>query len=459
MRSAPKNVGKVPSWVWAVLVLVHLGFLIYSVTHHSWFFPDTDRYIAAGQNLREYGELYARPWPATAPSGQAIQEFTIRPPGYPLFLSVLGVEANSVQPVWVLLVQSLLSMLNLGWVLIYWAKRAEPSAKQWAASLFLLLFPGQFIYANAVMSEIVLQTVVLGLAGLGAGCLIRPTGMRVAGLALSTCLAFLLKPVFYLLAFVLPILILGLAWQHRRVVWSLMGIVPLAVLLLYMQWNEQRTGYFHFSSIAEINLLHYNAAGVVRQVEGKQAEDRWVADVLAEANAQLSFRQRQLLIQHRATDVLKAHPVVYLRQQVQGMLAFFLDPGRFDIARFLSLNTGAGGLLEQMRGAGMRGLLEALWKLPLGFLALLALIAVANATRLGLAIRGFWRAHFAAKELKRGRWCLAGLILYVALLTGPLGAARFLVPVWPLLLLLALWGVKMPGIRAEQGAPVRQNEG
>ncbi len=42
----------------------------------------------------------------------------------------------------------------------------------------------------------------------------------------------------------------------------------------------QRTGYFHFSSIAEINLLHYNAAGVVRQLDGPAAEEKWVAGVL-----------------------------------------------------------------------------------------------------------------------------------------------------------------------------------
>ena len=43
--------------------------------------------------------------------------------------------------------------------------------------------------------------------------------------------------------------------------------------------------------------------------------------------------------------------------------------------------------------------------------------------------------------MKTARWLALGLLLYVAMLTGPLGAARFLVPVWPLLLALALVGM------------------
>jgi hypothetical protein len=42
------------------------------------------------------------------------------------------------------------------------------------------------------------------------------------------------------------------------------------------------------------------------------------------------------------------------------------------------------------------------------------------------------------------------LVAYVALLTGPLGAARFLVPVWPLWLALALRGLPQGAARAGQ---------
>ena len=161
--------------------------------------------------------------------------------------------------------------------------------------------------------------------------------------------------------------------------------------------------------------------------------------VLREANDQPDFATRQELIHSRATAVLKAHPVVYARQHAQGMAAMFLDPGRFDISQFLGLAPlPGGGLLTQVRAGGV---LRALVRLPLGLLSVLGLVLLANVARLALAARGFLALGNGAPWLRRGRWVAVGLLFYVAFLTGPLGAARFLVPVWPLLLALALVGL------------------
>ena len=207
-----------------------------------------------------------------------------------------------------------------------------------------------------------------------------------------------------------------------------------------MGWNWQRTGYFHFSSIAEINLLHYNAAGVVRQLQGQQAEEQWVAAVLRDASVAPGFAARQGLIQTRALEVLAAHPWVYAQQHLVGMATLFLDPGRFDLSQFLNLSPLAGGgFLNRVRTGDA---LRAVQDLPLGLLGLLSLVFVANMARLALAVRGFMRLKDSGPTLRHGRWVVAGLLLYVAVLTGPLGASRFLVPVWPLLLGLALVGLQ-----------------
>ena len=221
-----------------------------------------------------------------------------------------------------------------------------------------------------------------------------------------------------------------------------------------MAWNQQRTGYFHFSSIAEINLLHYNAAGVVRQVEGPAAEEAWVAGVLRAANAQKDFAARQRLIQTRAKAMVLAHPWVYAQQHVLGMAAFLLDPGRFDISEFLGLAPLAGGgLLAQVR-AGAWG--RAIGQLPLALLAGLLVVLLANSIRLALAVRGFWQLGRGPAAWRAWRLVAVGLLAYLALLTGPLGAARFLMPAWPLLLGLALMGLRgpvlPPAIRVESDA-------
>ena len=448
---------RVPGWVWVALVAVHLLALGWVLHTTNWSFPDSDRYLQAAENIRLHGQLYARPWTGISPQGQGVQEFTIRTLGYPLVVMSL----NWGKGVGTLLVfQSLLSLLNIGLVLGWWARRARPTNGQWLLALVgIVTFPAQFIYAHAVMSEVVLQTVVLLMAW-AAVAFIKTRELRyfAAGIG-AVVAALLIKPVFYPLAVVPAVLGMVLAWQRATKSLALLGLVPVVVVMLYMGWNKQRTGYVHFSSIAEINLLHYNAAGVVRQLEGPAVEEQWVAEVLREAAAKPDFAARQQLIQQRAGEVLWAHPLVYVRQHAQGMLTLFLDPGRFDVSHLAGLaEPRGGGLLAQARAGG---LWRAVSRLPLGLLAVLGLVMLANGMRLVLAVRGFWRLGNEGRVLRQSRWVAVSLLLYVAVLTGPLGAARFLVPVWPLLLALALVGLRWragPALRTGEAAPMREDQ-
>ena len=439
---------RVPNWVWIVLVAAHMLALAWALHSGHYTFPDSGRYRLAAMNLVRHNQLYARVWPNEAPRGQAVQEFTIRPPGYPMAIAALG---NAVASPWVvLLVQNGLSLLTLGTVLSWWARRVWPLPKHWLGALALILtFPAQIIYANAVMSETFLQSLLLALmVAITAFC---STGrLRYwVGVAGAATLALLLKPVCCLLAVGVAGAGLILGWYRRQPRLLVIGLLPLLVMGAYMTWNQQRTGYFHFSSITEINLLHYNAAGVVRQVQGPTAEETWITSVLRAANAQEDFAARQKLIQMRAEAVILAHPWVYTLQHALGVAAFFLDPGRFDISEFLGLAPlVGGGLLAQVRAGG---LWRTIGQLPLGLLAGLLVTLLANILRLVLAVRGFRRLGGGVAG-RAGRWVAVGLLAYLALLTGPLGAARFLMPAWPLLLGLALMGLRGPAEPAAKRA-------
>jgi hypothetical protein len=430
---------RVPYWVLIWVVVAHILAFSWALRTENWDFPDSDRYVQVALNLKHYGQLYARAWPQAVLAGQSIQEFSIRTPGYPGIILGLGGETGHFALL--LISQNILSLLTIGVVLCWWARWAQPRGKEWVGALLCVLtFPAQLIYANAVMSEIVLQAVVLAM--LAGGLLYMKTQQLAYFLAVAAAsiAALLLKPVFYPLAAIIAVIGVALGWRTRQLGFVLVGLLPTLVVMAYMEWNQQRTGYFHFSSIAEINMLHYNAAGVVRQLDGPQAEESWVAGVLREAALQPDFATRQRLIQTRASAVLWAHPLVYAKQHLLGMVAFFLDPGRFDISEFLNLDPlPGGGFLAQARS---RGLWTAIQRLPLGLMSGLGLVLLANLGRLVLAVRGFWHLRQAQKWACYGRWLALGLLCYVAGLTGPLGAARFLVPVWPLLLGLALAGLK-----------------
>ena len=432
-----------------LLLLAHLLAYGYALRTGRSAFPDTDRYVQAASNLGHYGRLYARPLPAGPLLPAQVQELTIRPPGYPLLVLALGAAGGGVA--WLLLVQNALSYWVLSSVLRGWAAaRARPPGRgAWAWALLLTLsFPAQLIYANAVMAEVPLQALLWLGAGLAARAWATGRAGCWAGASAALVGAFLLKPVMYPFVGVFALAGGWLAWRGRRGALLALGLLPLLAALAYGGWNYGRTGYWQFSSISTINLLHYNAAGVLRQAEGPTAENAWTAAVLRRAATQPTYAARQSLLQDSASAVLRRYPLRYAGQHMLGMAAFFLDPGRFDLSVFLG-KTHAPGLLDALRGHGPAGLLAGLRRQPLGLLALLALVAAANAARLLLAGRGLFSP--IAKQVLATDWLLLGtragrcmalvLLLYLALLTGPLGAARFLVPGYPLLLALALRAV------------------
>jgi len=439
---------QLPAAVWLVLGLAHALAFGHALHTGRYTFPDSDRYVQVAQNLRQHGQLYARPWPGRPPRGQEVQEFTIRPPGYPLLVLALGGAGQ--RPVLLLLFQNIVSVLVLAVVLSGWAtSHACPLSRgQWAVALGLTLsFPAQFIYANAVMSEVPLQAVVLLGAGLGIRFWQSGRLRTLAGASAAVVAAWLLKPVFFPFVAVFLVLIGWRGWQWRRPALLLPAALPLLLAGVYMVWNGHRTGYVHFSSIADINLLHYNAAGAIRQASGPAAEEAWVAAVLRRANAQPTFAARQHIIQQAAATVLRQHPVHYAKQHALGIGTLLLDPGRFDLSTFWG-SAAAPGLLGELRGGGLAGLGLALGRQPLGLLLALSVVALANVLRLGLVLRGLAVAPPGERPAgwlrlaqPASRWAAVGLVAYVAVLTGPLGAARFLLPLWPLWLALALRGL------------------
>ena len=436
---------RLPPAVWLVLVGAHLLVATYALSTRHYFFPDSDRYVQAAQNIAQHGQLYARPWPASPPTGQAVQEFSIRPPGYPLLVLVLGA------PLGILLGQNILSIAVLAVVLSGWAagRRRPPGSGAWAAALGLALsFPAQLIYASALMSEIPLQAVLVLGVGLAAGFGRTGRLRYLVGVAGTAVVAWLLKPVFAPFTLVVALVAGWLAWRRRRPLLLLVGALPLLLAGAYMGWNWQRTGYLHFSSISTINLLHYNAAGVLRQAQGPAAEAAWIDHTLRVADAQPTFAARQAVLEAAAGAVLRQYPLRYAAQHLAGMGTLLLDPGRFDVSVFMGSNQSVG-LLAALRSQGLAGVVRGLAQQPLLLLCVLSITLLANALRLVLALRGLVHRRLGpasprdwlALATPAGRWLAVGLLLYVALLTGPLGAARFLVPAWPLLLALALRGL------------------
>jgi hypothetical protein len=419
--------------VMLLALLLQLAFGGYQLSEQRYYLEDSKEYVQAAENLRAHGTLYCGEWEKRP---HRTDFYSKRPPLYPLLLAGIGWPGSMV------LLQNLLSLFNLWLMMRLLLSLGFPRKRLLWALPFLLLYPAQFIYSNLIMTEVLLQSLLLGMAWSLSHFVSQVRGKYLGIYVALLSLGILLKPVMYVFAFVHPLL-MGYFYlrKYRHKALLPVAFLPLVVVLAYSGWNHSRTGAFHFSSIQSINLLQYNTYYTLLRAEGEAVADSVVDGIAARADRISSYPERQAYIRSASVEQLSQHPGAYLGLHLKGMAHFFIDPGRFDLYSFLGLEKREGkgkGLLYHYSQEGYRGVFNYLKTQPLGLLAWLLLIALAHAVKLLGGLRfAFRRSIPLDQRLLLGMW-----VLYLAGLTGPLGASRFAVPVFPLLLIMALLGAE-----------------
>lgn len=413
--------------VWSVLAGVHAAFFVYQIFHADPYLSDSYEYLHVARNLVEHGALYAGDLTGTTDPSL----YTKRSPMYPLLLAVTGAHTGFFAGV--LVVQNLLSLLNFYLILRLLQRLKRRENLEWAALALILAFPSQFVYANMVMSEILLQTCLV--AAFYAFSLYALEGSSRALVAYNVFLAAaaLTKPVMYL--FVLPNLawLAFMTWRRRDVRCIASAVIPLVLILAYSGWNLHRTGHFHFSSIQATNLLDYNTRYLLIQTEGVDVADSLVTAVHQEADDANTFAEEQEILHDGSWELIRPRLPSYVLFHLRGVVGFFLDPGRFDLYNFIGIPSGKAGLLYHFSAEGPKGVWTYLRSQPALLVIILLIIAAANLIRtVGLAASAFARVPVEIK------WGLLLIVGYVAAATGPVSAARFAVPVSPLILLAVL---------------------
>ncbi len=423
-------------WFWLPILVAHLLTWTYQVQQDRWLLVDSEEYVWAATNMWEQGILYShslelpiQPW-----------HYTKRPPLYPTFLIFTG--ASEGHFLLLGLAQMILSLFNLLLAIRIMRELGLPQRSIFVSFLFILLYPAQVIYANLVMSEILLQTLltVMTLAFLKAQRLKQPSYLWIACSAF--CLALLTKPVMYLYVIPFAGIMLGFALFWRKFPPVVLGILPVILLLAYISWNESRTGYAHVSSIQQINLLQYNAFTMLNQTIGPEKADSIVTAIRAESLAQPSFAAAQTYVQNQSIALILADLPTYFILEIKGIFNMLIDPGRFDLYNFFGLQSPSDGpgLLKAFREEGYAGIWQYLLSQPLAWLLIMLGIAAANVLKLGcLILFPFQRAYPLAQ-----RMIILLPIGYLAGVTGPIGTSRFAVPLFPLLLVTTtaiLWPI------------------
>jgi hypothetical protein len=171
--------------------------------------------------------------------------------------------------------------------------------------------------------------------------------------------------------------------------------------------------------------------------EGSDAAAAEVDRLYAVCDPQMGYAEKNRCLQQGVKEKVLERPLKYGLFHLKGSLRYFIDPGRFDLVTFFNWEQpDSGGFLQKLNQEGLKGAFSFLKQQGLGMLALLVLIALFKLVK----ISGFMLFLFRDRDMLPFKIFLAILVGYLAFVTGPLGASRFLLPVELLLIGAAVQG-------------------
>ena len=399
------------------VLLLQLGFLVIQLLQQNYFLDDSHEYLRAADNLLSDGVLYS------GNMDEAVDPalYTKRLPGYPAFLALTCLFTASMVPV--IILQMLLSFGSILLMLKIFSPRKQGSAILIA---LLVLFPAQFIYANMIMTEILFQFVLM-LAAVRLYRYVLTEKINLLWLyQLLLIAAILIKPVMYL--FIIPnvILFIVLYFRSRQRLVLISSFIPVIFVIILGGVNQQRTGYYHISSIQQINLVDYNLYYFLMDRDGEDSARAVKEQIYATCDAQKDFKAQSECLTDSVTAVIREDLKGYALFHLKGMARFFVDPGRFDLYNFFGIEKERGkGFLYHPNEGGFRAAWRYFLSQPVLVVIALLLIALVNLLRLF----GFLAFLFNKSFKPEFRLFLFLLIIFLAFATGPPGTSQFMLPV------------------------------
>jgi hypothetical protein len=406
------------------LLLPAAAFFISSGGDGSRFItPDTHTYLTPARLLLERGAF-------ANPDGPEI----FRTPGYPLMLT-LGLIAGL--PILVtLLLQALAGALTV-WCtmrtasLLFGDNRIVKTCGWLAACEPLALLCGALLIADTLLAAAIALAVLLVVTHLR-----QPTTRTAAALGVTLAAAAYIKPI----AYYLPAAIVAWLWfeQRRSPKAPARHLLTIAVTvaLLCGAWqvrNGMQTGFWGFSTLTA-RAVYIAAGGGVTAARDGRAFGEVRQERLEQAAIQTPNEPRHIgdMYRHGLSDLM-ASPGLAAAVHVKGMLLTLFDPASLDYLRLF----GAYPATSPVTRFGSQGLTATVAAIARAYPAVvwcsLMLEAILLAY-LALAARGAWRA------LRRGIPEARGLLLiaaYFLILSGGIfGAARFRLPIVPVIVLL-----------------------
>ncbi len=412
-----------------VLLAVHAVYFLLALYYKRIYNGDSFEYIYAAVNLKENLFFYSgNPAMTIEP-----EYMTFRTPLYPLLLA--AVYTFALNNWLVLALQNLLSVWNIMLARSMLFRFGYKPKYDWLLLLLVITWPAQFIHANTVEPEILLQSCVL-LYVYQLLAFFKERKTRFAwGMSLALVGGLFVKPVLYPYTALHLLLMLFLAFRqqtglHRQAQQLLTALLPVIAIISYNAWNASRTGKFHFTSNQSFNAIYYFYY-YKSATEGIPAAQEFLRKERATMAAMPVFKDRYDYANERGKALLKEHMAGYIPYHLKHSMRFFVDPGKGDIDLFTGRLTYGRLYSDQTRG--FRAYIQEYgwWQGVIRFAGDQPSVWLAGVVFLFNLVKLVGLVLFAInRRIPPGVRIFVLLFLaYFAVLTGPISTPRYVLPV------------------------------
>lgn len=220
------------------------------------------------------------------------------------------------------------------------------------------------------------------------------------------------KPIFIFALILIPFY----SSSHYKK-WIFAQLAVLFVITSILFFNYNRTNRLELSSVSTTNLYDYNRKLVLTKILGVACTDSIYKSEHDEIiNSNLNDSAIAKYLRNKSINTILEHPLTYAYIHFKGMITTLIDPGRFDAMVYWGwerskgfLNVNDGHLVKK------RPWFEWLY---------IAIFLLLSLIRTLLLFVGWWNNRSDRKTL----WILALIFVYL-LLIGPVGSARYLIPI------------------------------
>jgi hypothetical protein len=407
-----------------VIILVHIFWFAIAMHGKHFYMGDSSEYVYMAENFKK-GMFYA-----TNPAMPlSIQHYSLRTPGYPLFLLFsYTLFGEGSLPVFIL--QNILSIASCWMIFTLFAKVFPQKKYPWIFVLLVAVYPIQFIMANMVLTDNLFQFCIMLYFRQLILNFYRAKTQRIWWMSLWLVLSFFVKPVTY------PFLCLHFLyclWHIRK--WKTAQLIiptlfPLLLVVGYGFWNKHQTGLYHLSSIQPMNMLDYNLKRFQESKFGFAKAQEYNDTAHQVVNRQPDYVARYQKTESLAIAGIRRSLVPYAIFHLRESMRYFIEPGKVEIDVFfgyfsyakMTLEKGEGFFVRLEKG-GLKGGLDYLKDYPL--ILVIILLLFFNVVRsLGFVIFLFDRSIPVPVRI-----AIAIYVLYFAVITGPVSyTSRYYLP-------------------------------